>query len=126
MNINIKAHNIELTDPIRTYALNQVKGLETLLGEDAAGSLVGQIELGKDGNHHKTGDVFKAEFKISAGKHTFFATSQKDSLYAAIDKAGNDIVNDAKKTKGRERSLIRRGGSKVKSFVKNFFKRDAQ
>lgn len=122
MNINIKATNIELTDAIREYVFKRLEGIDTILGVNSE-EVVGQVEVGKTTNHHKSGDIFKAEVNIGGGGHSLYAVSEKDDLYAAIDEVRDSMIAEAKKIRGKQKSLIRRGGQKAKAFIKGIFKR---
>lgn len=107
MNINIKATNIELTDSIRNYAFKRLEGIDTLLGVPSE-EVVGQIEVGKSTNHHKSGDIFRAEVNLKGGKHSLYAVAETTDLYAAIDKVHDKVVAEAKKVKGKKKSILKR------------------
>ena len=122
MKINIKATNIELTESIRNYAFKRLEGIDKILGVPTD-EVVGQIEVGKSTNHHKSGDIFRAEVNLSGGGHSLYAVSETDDLYAAIDKVRDEIIAEAKKSRGKEKSLVRRGGQAAKNVIKGLFGR---
>ena len=120
MNINIKATNIELTDAIRNYVFKKLEGIDKLI-DSKGGELVVHVEVGKTSNHHKSGDIFKAEVRI--GIANIFAVSEKNDLYTAIDDVRDEVMAEAKKAKGKKESLVRRGGQRAKKLFRDFFNR---
>lgn len=116
MNINIKATNMELTSAIRTYAESKVGPLAILL---PSGEQQAFIEIGRTSNHHKQGeDVFRAELKIRAGGKEFFAEESNADLYAALDKAKDEIAREIKHAKDRDKTLFVRGARSLKKRIK--------
>jgi len=120
MNINIKATQIELSDEIRGRVDKALESISKVL--DASGDqLVGQVEVGKISNHHQSGDIFKAEMNLQSKGEVFYAVSEKSDLSAALEDVKDTIVADIKKAKGKQQSMLRRGGNKAKTFIKNIF-----
>ncbi len=122
MRTNIKATGIELTPAITNYAEKKIGGIEKYLG--AADPTV-HIEVGKTTGHHKHGDVFRAEVRVTGAGLDIYAVSEQADLYAAIDLVRDDVVKKLTHDKGKQVSLVRRGGRAVKDMMKglNFFKK---
>lgn len=118
--INIKTTNIELSDALRQYIEKKFDGIESIF---SVSELTGQIEVGKISNHHKSGDIYRAEVNLNANGKFFRATEETSDLYVAIDMMKDSIVAEAKKAKTRSRSLVRQGGQKVKSLLKGFWRK---
>lgn len=121
MNINIKGTQIELTDAIRDYVTKRVESLEKFIKDDSA---TVYVEVGKTTHHHKNGDFFKAEFDIRMSGQKFFASSEKEDLYSAIDDAKEDISRAMTYQKDKKENLYRRGARSVKKMVKGLSKRN--
>ncbi|MCX6754709.1 MAG: ribosome-associated translation inhibitor RaiA [Candidatus Nomurabacteria bacterium] len=115
MNINIKATNIELTDAINDY-IN--KRLSPISKFEKKGEILSRVEVGRTTNHHKKGDVFRAEIFIEINGTEFYAFSEKDDLYAAIDEAKEDLSRQVINNKDRKQTLFKRGASSVKKMLK--------
>ena len=122
MNINIKATNMELTDAISEYVNNRLAGIQKFIKEGE--KVVTYAEVGKTTNHHKNGDIFRAEFKIETSGNEFYAFSEKDDLYQAIDDAKGEIVRQIKTKKDRKQTLFKRGASSVKKMLKGISDRN--
>ncbi len=116
MKTNIKATNIELTDAIREYALKRLSKLEKYLSED----VVVSVELGKTSDHHKQGEIFRAEVRVAGGGMDQYVSRESDNLYTAIDQVENDIVQEITKDKDKKRGLMRRGQRAIKDMVRGF------
>jgi putative sigma-54 modulation protein len=121
MNINIKATNMELTGAINDYVNKRLSSIEKF---SKGSEISGYVEVGKTTNHHKQGDVFKAEFDISINGEKFFAMSEKNDLYAAIDDAREELSQKITHNKDRKQTLFKRGASSVKKMLKGLSDRN--
>ncbi|MDQ3089645.1 MAG: ribosome-associated translation inhibitor RaiA [bacterium] len=117
MNINIKATGIELTPSIREYLEKKIFAIEKFIDKDADVNVL--AEVAKTTNHHKAGDIFKAEIKIIGGGFDKYAVSEKDDLYAAIDLVKDEIIHELKHEKGKNMKIARRQQSAIKDILKN-------
>jgi ribosomal subunit interface protein len=124
MKINIKATGIELTPAISDYVSKKVSMLEKYLEQGA--DVVAHVEVGKTSNHHKSGEVFRAEVHLMGAGLDLYTVSEQVDLYAAIDMVKDEAVQNLTNKKGRTRALARRGAQVVKNMMKglNFFKRN--
>ncbi len=121
MNTNIKATNMELTGAINDYIDKRLSGIKKFVKD---GEIVARIEVGKTTNHHKQGDVFKAEFDLDISGVKFYTISEKDDLYAAIDEAKQEIVRQITNNKDRKQTLYKRGATSVKKMLKGISDRN--
>lgn len=118
---NIKATNIELTQNINNYV---DKRLESLKKFTKGNEIVAYVEVGKTTNHHKSGDVFKAEFNLEISGNKFYSVSETEDLYKSIDEAKGELIRQIKSSKGREKTLFKRGAMSVKKMLKGISKRN--
>ena len=115
MNINIKATNMELTGAISDYVNKRLSGIEKFTKD---GEMIAYIEVGKTTNHHKQGDVFRAEFNIEISGIKFYTFSEKEDIYEAIDDAKKEIVRQINNNKEKKQTLFKRGSSSIKKMLK--------
>lgn len=117
MHIIITGVHIEITDAIRSYAMEKMGSLEKLLPKsDSSAKLT--VELSKASNHHTHGDVFQAEAILHVrGKEAALKTTQ-DDLYKAIDVLKDMLTREMATHKDKERSLVRKSAHKVKALLK--------
>ncbi|MDD3662563.1 MAG: ribosome-associated translation inhibitor RaiA [Candidatus Pacebacteria bacterium] len=119
--INIKATNIELTNAINKY-IN--KSLSRIKKFAKGGEVAGFVEVGKTTNHHKQGDVYRAEIDISLRGEKFYSSSEKSDLYQAIDEVKEEIIRRITETKDKKQTLFKRGAVSVKKMIKGVSKRN--
>lgn len=118
MRLNIKATNIELTPAISAYVEKKLSVIEKYLGENV--DAVAQVEVGKSTQHHKSGDIFRAEIHIMGGGIDKYVVSEQTDLYAAIDILKDDIVQNLNTEKGKRFARARRGARMIKEMMKGF------
>jgi len=121
MAINIKATNMELTSAISDYVTKRIEAIEKFFKNEEA---IIYAEVGKTTNHHKNGDIFRAEFKVEVSGNEFYAFSEKNDLYQSIDKAKEDVIRQIKNRKDRTQTLFKRGASSVKKMLKGISNRN--
>ena len=120
MNINIKTSTITLTPSISDYVEKRFQVAEKFLANDTTTKF--DLELARTTNHHKHGDIFKAEAHIIAKGENIYASAEEEDLYAAIDKVRDEVMRKLKSLKDKRQSLMRRGGARVKNIIKGFWK----
>ena len=116
MNINIKTSNISLTEAISDYTTKRLESVKQLLAADP--TVRCEVELGRTSNHHKNGDIFRAEIHITGKDKDFYASAEEADLYKAIDMMRDEILREVRSEKSKKISLIRRGGAKIKNILK--------
>jgi putative sigma-54 modulation protein len=114
MNITIKGTKIEVTDAIREYLEKRLNGLGKFVKTES----IVMVELSKTTNHHKNGDIFKAEIRIGKGRDVY-AVSEKSDLYSAIDDVRDEIMDIVSSQKDKKQSLRRKASSKIKKIIKS-------
>lgn len=117
MNINIKATGIELTPSISDYAHKKIGTLEKYLNEKTKDAVF-RVDIGKTTNHHKAGDIFRAEVNVSGGGLNLYAVEEAADLYAAIDLVEAELARELVHEKGRRAKLLRKGQQTIKDLMK--------
>lgn len=116
---NLKATNIKLTDDITEYLQKRADVFDKLIDPQDTSALL-NVELEKVTNHHKHGDIFRAEINLHIAHGDLRAESSKESLFDAIDDVKKEIMRSLRRTKQRKHGAIRRGGAKIKDIVRGF------
>lgn len=120
MNTQIKTlGGLSLTPAISDYIEKRITSIEKFANEDS--TTFCHVDIAKTSSHHKHGDIFKAEIRITTKGQEFYASSEKDDLYAAIDETRDEIARKLKSSKEKRISFVRRGGAKVKNIIKGFW-----
>jgi len=121
MRHNIKTTDFSMTPAIKDYVEKRVDHLDKFVNPDQKELPMCYIEIGKTTNHHKNGELFRAEFTIHIGGKSFRAESEEEDLYAALDKVAEEMTEELKSFKDKKVSFVRRGGAKIKSIIKSFY-----
>jgi ribosomal subunit interface protein len=121
MNTNIKATNMELTEAINDYVNKRLSSISKFV---KGGEFSVNVEVGKTTNHHKQGDVFRAEFNIEISGEKFYTFSEKEDLYSAIDDAKEEIVRQITSKKDKKQTLYKRGAISIKKMLKGISDRN--
>ena len=121
--IKIKTTGLELTPAIEDYARRKINMLERFLAHHAkeSGELIFDVEIGKTTEHHRKGDVFRAEINFSAGGARLRSEAEKDDLYAAIDEAKDEMQEELQRDKRKVLHFLKRGGAAVKRMMRGDF-----
>ena len=118
MHKNIKATNITITPAISEYIEKRFSAFDKFVPQGNLENVLCEVEVGKTTRHHKSGDFFKAEVNLHLSGNNFYAISEKDDLYAAIDDVKDEIVHQITSHKDKSQTLYRRGALKVKNLLK--------
>lgn len=114
MNIIVKGSHIEITEAINEYLHKKVKSLEKLLNTDAQI----QADLGKTTNHHRHGDIFRAELNIKNNGEYTRVVSETADLYTAIDDVRTEAFEVLSSKKDKRGSLFKKGAQKIKALFR--------
>jgi ribosomal subunit interface protein len=119
MNTKIKATNITLTPDISNYADKRLEAVVKLFQHDSTAQM--DVEVSRTTAHHKNGDIFKAEVHIVAKGEDLYASAEEDDIYKAIDAVRDEILREARSSRAKKISLVRRSGMMVKNLMKGMW-----
>ncbi|RLA47668.1 MAG: ribosome-associated translation inhibitor RaiA [Gammaproteobacteria bacterium] len=95
MQLNINGHHLDITDPIHDYVTNKIARLERHNDNITSISVILSVEK----------LVQKAEATVHGNGGEFFADSEHEDLYAAIDglvdKLDRQLIKRKEKLRGR-------------------------
>lgn len=114
MHIDISGLRIDLTEALHNHVNAEFKKLEKVLDPNARIA----IEIGKTTDHHKQGDIFKAEARIIQPKSEHFAEILSEDLYTAINSLSAELFGQITQSKDRHRTLLKRGSSIIKKLLR--------
>jgi putative sigma-54 modulation protein len=114
--LNIKATNMDLTDAIRDYVEKKIEGLEKFTKGKNTERMY--VDVGRSTNHHKQGDVYKAEFNVVIDGEHFTTFAETEDLHAAVDEAYTELVRQVTERKDHQISIVRRGARSIKKMLK--------
>lgn len=95
MQLNISGHHLEITDPIKNYVTNKIDRLQRHNDRITSTNVILSID----------NLVQKAEATVHVSGGEFFANSEHEDLYAAIDtlvdKLDRQLIKHKEKQRGR-------------------------
>ncbi len=105
--VSLKGTNIELTDAIKTYVEDKVEMLKKLTSS-FGDAVEMRAEVGKSTNHHAKGPFMRAEMQVHLPGKVVRAVEEAEDLYAAIDKAKDQVRRQIKDYKEKARDAMQR------------------
>ena len=95
MQLNISGHHLEVTDPLKNYVINKLDRLQRHSDRITSTNVILSVD--------KLTQKAEATVHVSGGE--FFADSQHEDLYAAIDmlvdKLDRQLIKHKEKQRGR-------------------------
>jgi len=120
MQTHIKATSIVLTPAITDYIDKKVASLQKFISKDDTSADLA-VEIGRTTGHHKSGDVFRAEFNLHSKDGNFFAVAERSDVYTALDEVKDELLDALRAKKGRRLKLLRRGQLRIKELIRGFY-----
>ncbi len=120
--INIKATNIELTQALREYVEKRFESVSKFIKQGSNATVY--VEIGKSTNHHKQGDYFIAEINLAMDGETYRISREQSDLYAAIDEAKDELIQEITTFRDKKQTLWKRGARSVKKMLKGISNRN--
>lgn len=115
MQISIKTTNIDLMPAIEEYIHQKIGSLEKFIGANYYKVFV---EIGKTTQHHKSGDIFRAEVNIELPGRLIRSEAEEWDLRVAIDKVKNELQQELKKYKEVQDVKYKKGARFAKVLSK--------
>lgn len=119
---NIKATNIELTPELRDYIEKKLTSAEKFVQKENIERVY--VDVAKSTNHHKQGEIYRAEFNVVIDGTKFYTLSETEDIRASIDESFSDLIRQITDTKDHKLSVFRRGARSIKKMVKGLSKRN--
>ena len=117
MKINVKGMQMEIAPETMDYLDKRLSAVDKFVDPND-GSAIALVEIGRNSEHHKTGEVYRAEIKVHVAGKEFFTFSENIDLNSAIDVAKDEMLQEMRSWKGKRTSLIRRSGRSIKNAIR--------
>ncbi len=76
-----------------------------------------EVELEQTTRHHQSGDIFRAEINLRTAQLNLRTEAEEGDLYAAIDIAKDELMDELRRAKDKKSSMMRRGGRMFKDIM---------
>jgi putative sigma-54 modulation protein len=97
MKIQIKSTNITLTRNLRNYIEEKIGGCEKFINTKF--SPEAYVEIEKTTEHHRKGDVFRAEINLVLPGKLLRCEAKREDIYLAINEAKDKLQRKLKQYK---------------------------
>ena len=125
MKVEVKTTNMEMTQAISNYLTEKLIDLERLINVKEDTEVLAEIEIGKTTEHHQSGEnLFRSEMNLSISGKLYRSVSEKADIYEAIDEMKDEVMRLLRKDKGKEETLIKKGGRKAKEMLRNIWSKE--
>lgn len=113
----LKGTALSLTPAIEAAADKIVAALDRYVDADDTSALA-EIEVARTTNHHRSGDIFRAEVNFFWRHGSLRAEASKEDLYVALAVVKDEIVESLRSKKAKRTDFIRRSALRVKNMLK--------
>ena len=113
----IKATSLTLTPAIEASIDKVLQAIDKYVDPDDT-SAMAQIEVARTTNHHRSGDIFRAEINFHSRLGDFRAENEKEDLYAALVAVKDELVETLRSRKAKKIDFVRRSGLAVKNMLR--------
>lgn len=113
----LKGTGISLTPAIEAAVDKIIVALDKHV-EPNDTSAIAEIEVGRTTNHHRSGEIFRAEINFHSRLADLRIEVEKEDLYVALSAAKDEIVETLRSKKAKKVTFIRRSGLKFKNMFK--------
>lgn len=113
----VKGTGLELTPAIDTAVEKVVEAISRYVDPTDTTALA-EIEVSRTTNHHRSGDIFRAEINFRSNVGTLRVEIEKDDLYAALIAAKDELSEALRSKKAKKVDFVRRSGLKLKHMLK--------
>jgi putative sigma-54 modulation protein len=120
---NIKTTGLEMTPAIGSYIDEKLSNIERFINATDESSVIADLEIGKTTEHHKSGEIFKAELNLQIAGQLLRAVATKEDLYAAIDEIKDEMIMQINTSHKKKNTMIRKGGRAVKNLLRGIYPR---
>jgi len=119
MRIHFKGTNYELSPEISRFAQKKIETLKKYV-KRKDGVAQAFVNMGRITTAQNTGKIWSTELNFDVDGKRFNAAATADNLESAIEVAVSEVGTELEKMNKRDRQLVRRGGSVIKSFMRGF------
>lgn len=117
MQIIIKAKNFELPPALETFIIGKLSGLKKFISSfenhelpltEGRGLFDAFVDVAKDSNHHRKGDIFRTEIKLYLPGRNLFVKAHGEDLMKTIIEAREEMESEIRKYKSKVVEFPRR------------------
>lgn len=115
--ISFHAKNFELTDAIKSYAIEKINSLNKYFDKEDD-SLHFIIRLGKITNHHQNGKIFFVEVSIHSAEKNYDCKVEVADIYVGFDEIKDELADMVSNHNKKVKHLQKKGAQKFKKQLR--------
>ncbi len=113
----LKGTGLELTPAIEGAVDKIVEAIDKLVDPTDTSAIV-DVEVAKTTNHHRSGDIFRAEVNFHSRLGNIRVEAERSDLYVALTEVKDEIVETLRSKKSKKMDFVRKSGLKLKNMLK--------
>ena len=119
MRTTTKAIHGDLPAPALTAVAERLAPIERVLGADHERALL-EIELERAPAEGRSAEPYRLVANVTLDGKVFHAEAVKPSPESAADRVRAELESEIRKTRGKARDYLKRGGAAIKSMLRGF------
>ena len=117
MNITIKATGHDLTNENRALIEEKLSSVDKFLGSEVGEPML-SVEIEESLEVVRSGAKYRAEGNLSVNGKLFRAEATGETLEGAVDRVRDELSREIKRSHGKSRNMLKRGGAKIKNMLR--------
>lgn len=113
--INFKFTNTETDEKLQDLASNKFDTLQKFIGDAPA---ICEVEFEKVTNHHQQGNIHRVEINLEVNGKLHRAEATTETFERSIDEVRAEIERVVRRARGKEDTMLKKGGRKLKSLLR--------
>src|SRR5205809_278822 len=98
---HLRIKNLKITESFKKFIKDKIRSINKFLKifnkNNQEESLEAFVEVEKETNHHRKGDIFKAEAKINLPGKSFMARAHGEDLGKAVTEVRDELKREIRK-----------------------------
>lgn len=116
MNITIKGNGYTVSASSRALIEEKFGALQKFTNDDESALL--ECEIEESASVERAGAKYRAEGNLKLQGELFRAEALGETLEEAVDKVRDELVREVRRSKGKARRLLKRGGAALKNMLR--------
>ncbi len=114
----VKGTGLELSPAMDSAVDKVIAALEKYV-DPSDTSAIAEVELARTTNHHRSGDIFRAEINFHSRIGSLRAEAEKEDMYVALAAAKDELVESLRTKKSKRIDFVRKSGLKLKNMLRS-------
>ncbi|MEK7607873.1 MAG: HPF/RaiA family ribosome-associated protein [Patescibacteria group bacterium] len=113
----VKGTSLSLTPAIEQAIDRLISSLESYVDPNDT-SAIAEIEVSRTTQHHKSGEIFRAEINFHSRHGSLRVESEKEDLYMALGAVKDELIEVLRSHKSKRVRFMRKSGLILKNMLR--------